>query len=541
MWIGLLYGMVSLAALTSDASETIGGIDPEQQTIQIRLYRQKVVHCLVAGEWTNGGPHALETMIHYLYIEFSLRADADKDVWYLLTLEANLAIRMGYHRDPRNFRGITPLQAEMRRRVWATVVMGDVLLSTQMGMPRIISDRQCDTAEPSNYNDTDLDETMTVLPLPRPESETTTALGLIARKRLLDALGAVSELTASAKPCAYAEVLRVDSILHAAAASIPEPLKMKDMTASITDSPQIIMARLFLSVLLHKGQNMLHRRYLYAESLSVNEDTYAYSRKACLDSGLEILRVQQILDEETGPGGQLQTMRWRVSSILNHQFLTATMILCSSIYRDQTLDRKDELLAALRTARAIWLRSNTSSREVQIASRVLNTVLARASESRTSDLSTDKQIPPAGIQVADPYMSTFGPGEASVFTENGQPFFPGAEPMFDGKLMSPRPWRLLLAECIASAAPPIPTKPLRACIAARYLMSKVLIDARPILVRNEFRTALSATGLRDKQPRSLCRWRTVGWLDAVEITRTGLVAMMRLAVGRLHQLRHCLT
>lgn len=438
MWIGLLYGMVSLAALTSDASETIGGIDPEQQANQICLYRQKVVQCLVAGEWTNGGPYTLETMIHYLYIEFSLRADADKDVWYLLTLEVNLAIRMGYHRDPQNFRGISPLQGEMRRRVWATVVMGDVLISTQMGMPRMISDRQCDTAEPSNYNDTDLDESMAVLPLPRPESEITTALGLIARKRLLDALGEVSELTASAKPCAYAEVLRVDSSLHAAAASIPEPLKMKDMAASITDSPQIIMARLFLSVLLHKGQNMLHRRYLYAESLSPDEDTYAYSRKACLDAGLEILRVQQTLDEETRPGGQLQIMRWRVSSILNHQFLTATVILCSSVYRGQSSDRKAELIAALRTARTTWLRSTRASREAHIATRVLNAVLARASDSRTSDEQSTNIGPQASaeMQAADVNMPTCGSGGATAFANDAQAFFLGTEPIFDGKYTS---------------------------------------------------------------------------------------------------------
>lgn len=436
MWIGLLYGMISLAAVTSDASETISGIDPEQQSKQIRLYRQKVVQCMLAGEWTNGGPYALETMIHYQYIEFSMRADAAQDQWYLLTLEVNLAIRMGYHRDPANFSGITPLQAEMRRRVWATVFLGDVLVSTQMGMPRLITDGQCDTAEPSNFNDTDLDHAMTALPPPRPETEITTTLGTIARKRLVQALGAVSDLTASAKPCSYAEVLRLDSVLQAATASIPEPLKMKNMAASITDSPQVIMARLFLDVLLHKGRNMLHRRYLYASSPSPTEDTYAYSRSACIEAGLDILRAHRILDEETGPGGQLQTMRWRVSSILNHHFLTATMILCSALYRDQTLDKKEEVLSALRNARAIWLRNNPTSREAQIASRVVNTVLSRVGETRAAQIAiTDEpeqtMSDPHALNVDMPVTT---PDGAPIFNYEDQGLFQNAGPMFECEL-----------------------------------------------------------------------------------------------------------
>ena len=41
-----------------------------------------------------------------------------------------------------NFPQITPFHAEMRRRVWATVVFGDCMLSSQMGMPRMISEGQ---------------------------------------------------------------------------------------------------------------------------------------------------------------------------------------------------------------------------------------------------------------------------------------------------------------------------------------------------------------------------------------------------------------
>jgi hypothetical protein len=381
--------MICLAVLGSDASDSAHGDEAEQQSIQIDLYREKIVQCLIMGEYTKSGPYVLETVIHYVYVEYSIRADADKDIWFLLALEVNLAMRMGYHRDPSHFPGISPLQGEMRRRLWATVLMGDILISSQMGMPRMISDWQCDTAEPRNLNDADLDEDTAELPPPRLETEHTTALGVIARRRMLMALGAVSDLTDAVKSCSYAEVMRIDGTLHEAAASIPPPLKMKPMAASVTDSSQVIMSRLFISHMFYKGQIMLHRRFLYMESPSRDEDSFAYSRKACLDASLGMLQIQHVLDEETCPGGQLHTMRWRVTSIMNHHFLTATMTLCSLLHRGRTLHREEEIMAALRRTRTSWMQRSSSSREAKKAAQTVNFVLARAREGHGYSIDLD--------------------------------------------------------------------------------------------------------------------------------------------------------
>ncbi|KAL2167465.1 hypothetical protein VTG60DRAFT_1216 [Thermothelomyces hinnuleus] len=97
------------------------------------LYREKTVQCLLMGNYTRGGAYTLETLMHYIYIELNLHGDATKDTWSLIALEVNLTIQMGYHRDPSHFPAITPLQGEMRRRLWATVIQGDVLISTQIG------------------------------------------------------------------------------------------------------------------------------------------------------------------------------------------------------------------------------------------------------------------------------------------------------------------------------------------------------------------------------------------------------------------------
>ncbi len=415
MWIGLLFSMICLAVLASDTWDSAHKNEMEQRSIQINLYREKIVQSLVLGEYTKSGPYVLETMIHYMYIEFAIHADADKDIWFLLALMVNLAMPMGYHRDPSHFPGISPLKSEMGRRIWATVLQGDILISSQMGMPRMISDWKCDTAEPRNLNDTDLDQDTSELPPPRPETEITTALGNIARRRMLTAIGTISDLTANVKSCNYQEVMRVDASLHEAAASIPQPFKMKSMTASITDSSQVIMSRLFISHLYYKGQIMLHRRFLLRESTSADEDSFSYSRKACLDASLGMLHIQHIFDEETCPGGQLQTMRWRVSSIINHQFLTATMILCSLLYRSQTLHRKEEIMTTLCSTRAIWMRNSSISREAKKAAETVSFVLARAGDVRDYGVDPAAERTSGAIMGQDMSNNADGSGAGLAF------------------------------------------------------------------------------------------------------------------------------
>lgn len=204
-------------------------------------------------------------------------------------------------------------------------------------------------------------------------------------------LGDVIDLTDSVKPCSYEDVLRVDTILQEAAASIPSPLRLKPMAASMTDNPQIIMARLFLYHMIYKGQVVLHRRFLYPDSsISDDKNATSYSHRVCLEASLATLEIQRILDEETCPGGQLHTMRFRVTSIMNHQFLTATMILCSMFHRGNTMDRESDIRAALQQCRAIWIRRSESSKEAKKAAETVNFILARAGDGRNQDVSLNQ-------------------------------------------------------------------------------------------------------------------------------------------------------
>ena len=381
MWIGLFFSMMCLSLLAPDISSPSLAYEVDQQWQQITLYREKTVQCLIMAEYTNGGPYVLETFIHYIYIEFGIRPDADKDVWFLLSVEVQLAMRMGYHRDPSHFQKISPFDGEMRRRLWATVLLGDILISSQMGMPRTVVEAQCDTAEPRNFEDEDLFPGMVELPASRPEVEITASSSVIVRRRLAMLLGEISDLTASTKPTAYAEVMRLDRKLNEAADNIPTALRTENASsAAITTHhpPQLTMARIFITHLVYKGRVMLHQRFLHTHAPFTGEDTFAYSRKTCIDACLATLRMQRALEDDTRPGGPLHVLRWRVTSSMNHQFLTATMLLCALLHRGAARGREEEITAALGATREIWERRSGISREARRAAGALRLVLGGA-------------------------------------------------------------------------------------------------------------------------------------------------------------------
>ena len=65
---------------------------------------------------------------------------------------------LGLHRDPAHFTKIKPFHAEMRRRLWTTVVELTVQSSLDMGMPPMLSEHDYDTKPPSNLDDCDMGE-----------------------------------------------------------------------------------------------------------------------------------------------------------------------------------------------------------------------------------------------------------------------------------------------------------------------------------------------------------------------------------------------
>ncbi|KAI8310194.1 Fusarisetin A cluster transcription factor fsa6 [Colletotrichum sp. SAR11_240] len=163
-------------------------------------YLEPLVQCLIAADYVRGGPNIIECLIHYYLVEFYLNPVTEVGNWMVAGMIAQLAIRMGYHRDPSDFPRISAFEGEIRRRVWATVHIFDTTMAMLVGAPRIISDGTWNTRPPGNILDADLDDMNCVqLPASRADTEVTEVSFLLARYKMSLAMGRLVDLSLANK------------------------------------------------------------------------------------------------------------------------------------------------------------------------------------------------------------------------------------------------------------------------------------------------------------------------------------------------------
>jgi hypothetical protein len=184
--------------------------------------------------------------------------------------------------------------------------------------------------------------------------------------------------------------MTLDSTLHAAYDAIPEWLAMHSMADSVMDTPELVMPRVYVALLFHTARCVLHRKYLIQAK---TDATLMYSHMICIGAALQILYIQREVDQEMQIGGRLYQNRWNPSSVVKHEFLLATTILCLNI--DQGLDTpcsvasesssdieaRDSVVKALNESYFIWLRSSEASKEACKAVEVLRIVLRKVHRS----------------------------------------------------------------------------------------------------------------------------------------------------------------
>ncbi|KAF4496754.1 transcriptional regulatory [Fusarium agapanthi] len=392
LWLGLLFTIMCLATQFEKFRLDPGVQSPAALSMERDLqkmadtYRLRIGQCLVLGNYTKGGPYVLETLMLYIAAELFSSTDAEIDIWILTGNTVQIALHMGYHRDPKHFKGMSSFAAEMRRRVWATLVEMDLGLSAQMGLPRMIKQWQTDTQEPSNLQDSDFDKTTVEMPPSRPDTELTPILYRLVKARLMTTVGYIWDFAADVRPYTYTEVERMDSKLDEARKSIPDCLKWHSFARCITDSPQNIMQKVVLETLVYRAKIVLHRKFMFGPPANS-----ANSKRIVLESALKLLDYQHMLQEETQPFCQLYQERWRVSSLVNHDFLLATSILCYYLQNtkregmqvSESAPMDETILVSLRRSYDIWLQSSDSSKEARKVVKALNVVLGVSNTSGT--------------------------------------------------------------------------------------------------------------------------------------------------------------
>ena len=404
MWIGVLYGLFAIAIRVQSLIEEhdAGIADPSKRTFsQARqdLYRQKIAQCLRLGNYIKCPPYTMEAFLSYFVVEYLQSRDTQHGIWLLVGMLVRTAFRMGLHREPTKLaeNGFSPFEAEMRRRTWSMIVRLDLMASGQVGLPRMIYPFMSDTSEPGNYLDEDIHEDMEELPPSRPDTEYTPMLYSIVRNRVLKVVAKVVDLMAASEQPTYRDVLELNKEVRSTYDEVPEALRRWDPHQHRIFE-QGSMSILILRLTFLRALEMLHRPFLF---LARDDRRYESSRTACIDAALEALDIQNTLEIRSQENKDMWsapslwwTSSWRLSSLMNHDFLLATTILVLDLDRDlknpivitdEPRERfksgkpsRAEIVHSLSRVYKLWDRNSSKSREAKRVAAAVRHVLSRA-------------------------------------------------------------------------------------------------------------------------------------------------------------------
>ncbi|GFF78799.1 uncharacterized transcriptional regulatory protein C139.03 [Aspergillus udagawae] len=398
-WLGLLYSIYCLTSqfqsLSRARDDALSACSP---TILYKIlgYRVKVVQCLVRAQFAKGGPDIMETLVHYLLIESYLNRDSNVGVWLLMGNIVQIAIRMGYHRDPQHFKSLSPYQGEMRRRMWAMIYSLDIGFSMQMGLPSSIKHSLSDTMPPRNLQDRDFDGNSSDLPHERPIDELTSSTVILAKLHVSTSISDVLDLVCSPHPISYENLVAANAKLDLTYATIPDPCKFRPMCESLLDPPSVIFQRMNFYMHYQRARILVNWKFL-----STSRDTTTSSQcwSIVIEAALEIMRLQHRMADESDVLDASRPTGMVDSCFINNGYFLAASIVCFLVqHRKDRLSAQDllEVRSLLEKSLAIWSRTNDLSREASKVVTALRVVLGQSEEPSTHSTTEATASPQAG-------------------------------------------------------------------------------------------------------------------------------------------------
>ncbi|OIW27604.1 hypothetical protein CONLIGDRAFT_655445 [Coniochaeta ligniaria NRRL 30616] len=198
-------------------------------------------------------------------------------IWISVGALLRKAVYMGLHRDPARLPPRTAFAAEMRRRLWNTILELTLQSSLTSGVPPFITLADFDTAPPGNFDDDQLvagDQVMAV------------SITIALRKTFPQRLAVVKFLNDLASSGTYEKTLRLDAELRTAYKALGRTLQAYSCS-STRPAPSQFEIRV-VDFIMHRYLSALHLPYF---GPALHETAYAFSRKVVVESSLKIWRA----------------------------------------------------------------------------------------------------------------------------------------------------------------------------------------------------------------------------------------------------------
>jgi len=328
----------------------------------------------------------------YILFDNTTSADLSIETPLILGMTIRLAMRMGIHRNSKAHPGLTPYQDEMRCRLWATILMADVLHSFQLSLPAMISQGDWNCAMPRNIRNDEFVPQSIRLPPQRPLSEHTEVTYMILKSRLLLVLKDIMILTNHTNRMSEEDMRRCESSLAEAHSMIPAFLHVIPVEQLDLSSATIVKHRISFDRVYQLCRCMLYRRFLRQGHTDSAVTSY---RLSCIDAALKLLRHQATLFIDI-ENMFLPSMKRRHRIFEpTSDFFVAGMVIALDLYFDLELKSKFptqaqeynpdsmEMFVALENSNRYWEMTKYESVEAAKAYGIFSFVLQKVRKHRS--------------------------------------------------------------------------------------------------------------------------------------------------------------
>lgn len=201
-------------------------------------------------------------------------------IWTSVGSLFRTAVYMGLHRDPATLPKRTVFAAEMRRRLWNTILELMLQSSMDSGGPPLLSLTDWDTEPPSNFDDEQL---LSEDSAARPENEfSQTSLAIILRKTFPLRLAIAKLLNDLNTFGTFEEAIRLDTELKSSYKDLCQNLQGFNSTTGRLPSQFGIQ---FINIIMLRYLSSLHIPFSVS---ALHDPAYSFSRKVALETALKL-------------------------------------------------------------------------------------------------------------------------------------------------------------------------------------------------------------------------------------------------------------
>ncbi|PYH69094.1 TPR-like protein [Aspergillus vadensis CBS 113365] len=204
------------------------------------------------------------------------------------------AMLTGLHRDPCNFPRISPFWAELRKRLWLTVIELELQASLYSGIPLAVSWDEFDSPLPSDIDDEDIIIDSLHLPPSRQSNTLTRTSFQIALAQTLETRIAISKMVNRVRLSATYndEVTTLSERLTTGLAQAPADLRDDTSTSTSPNDSSVNteFRRSFFLFLHYRSLLALHRPFfLRFTETQLDQEPFIISRRVCVQTSLALL------------------------------------------------------------------------------------------------------------------------------------------------------------------------------------------------------------------------------------------------------------